>query len=180
LDEQEKAYLAGIVDGEGSIFVGKTYKRLNTMMVNVSNTDPRLHMWLKNHVGGSVTEEKRRFPNRRKVWLWQISSNKAADMLEQIFPYLVIKKDQAETAIAFQKLKQNANRRGGNGKLSHEEYQWRLDLYQKLKDLKTVQWAATTERGGIKFLDEATVCTAPKDAERTEMILRQAKFKFIN
>jgi hypothetical protein len=179
MDEQEKAYLAGIVDGEGSIFVGKTHKRLNTMVVNVSNTDPRLHVWLKIHAGGHVTEDKRKYPNRRKIWLWQIGSNKAADMLEEILPYLVIKKDQAETAIAFHRLKQNANRRGGHRIVNDEEYKWRLDLYQKLKDLKIVQWAATTERGDIK-LNEATVCSALKNAEGTEMIPRQANFEFVN
>jgi hypothetical protein len=109
------AYTAGIIDGEGciSIYLHRTItaKRQRNpfyqLHVSVSSTDEWLCQWLKMQYGGSVRLETRylRESQRSPCWKWALMSSQAGAFLEQILPYLQLKRPQAEIAIAFQKSK---------------------------------------------------------------------------
>jgi hypothetical protein len=62
--------------------------------------------WLYNMFGGSFTTRtnypSRQNNNRRPQWAWSIYSSDAQIFLEQILPYLQVKRQQAELAIEFQ------------------------------------------------------------------------------
>lgn len=115
LTETEKAYLAGIIDGEGNISIGITkWARKNVVYRNhylrlqVTNTDSALIKWL-GRLGGSTTVRKPR-PRAKVTYCWTKLCRQAAEVLEQIYPYLIIKKKQAETSLFFQ----SRRRRRGN------------------------------------------------------------------
>lgn len=92
----QKAWSAGIIDGEGCIHIGvrcgknrKGYR----LRVSVGNTDPRMITELQSIWGGTVnvnTKDKR--PNRKTSWNWVMTDSPAAKMLEEMLPYLVCKK----------------------------------------------------------------------------------------
>lgn len=104
MDETSAAYLAGIIDGEGHVAIAKRRpnKRsgekspgyLNTL--RVGSTDPRLLEWiLAKTKCGSIHQEKLR-PNCKPFYIWGVSSIEAERVLRIVYPYLVIKKEQAE------------------------------------------------------------------------------------
>ena len=106
--EAEWSYLAGIVDGEGSIYIRSQRDRwlLGYPVLNISNTNPRLMEWIKSRFGGSLAAIKPSASTFRKRVLLHLSwtGKRMEPVLEGILPYLIIKRDQAELALAARKL----------------------------------------------------------------------------
>jgi len=98
------SYLAGIIDGEGSIGIHNENGKPKGMRLTVGNTDPRLIIWLKETFGGSSYPDRHRKANWKESWKWTISTQQAAALLEQVLPWLRLKREQAEIGIAFQRL----------------------------------------------------------------------------
>ena len=107
LDNLELAYIAGIVDGEGSISIVRRHRFTHqdpsfALLVSVSITDEWVIHYLHSTFGGSVSLQKRNIVSRRPVWSWTIRHKQAGELLKAIYPFLHIKKAQAEIAIRFQ------------------------------------------------------------------------------
>ena len=106
----ELAYTAGIIDGEGCIMI-HTQSRPNTSRVGyqakvfVGNTSEELTRWLARTYGGKAYFEANKNPKRKDIWRWVITGNKVLTFLELIYPYLKLKKAQAELVINFQKVR---------------------------------------------------------------------------
>ena len=101
MNDIEKAYLAGLVDGEGSIGLYlKNHRTDFSLRLAVYNTDDTLMAWLQIHIGGLVHKVGRRHnPKHRQEYCWYLSSTSACETLKLILPYLVIKRAKAEIAI---------------------------------------------------------------------------------
>jgi len=89
------------VDGDGSIFIRKhsnvSYVRYD-MTLAITNTDYTLIKWLLDNFSGSVVSRN----NRRREWyIWRLVNQRAFDLIQKIYPYLVSKKRQAEIAMEF-------------------------------------------------------------------------------
>ncbi len=104
----EIAYLAGIIDGEGSVYIGnfscnpKTGSKYYQTNIEVSNTDKNLIDWLSNIFGGRIylyTHKQTPKNSRRTVYRWTISGERVTHVCELIFPYVVAKKRQVEIMI---------------------------------------------------------------------------------
>lgn len=105
------ARLAAYIDGEGCISIkmnrGGVARRQKRpalyVSVCITNTDPRLTNWLAITFGGSSHTEDRRDlnPNWSKCSRWDIASAHARWILQGCLPFFVLKKDQAEIALAF-------------------------------------------------------------------------------
>jgi len=103
------AYLAGIIDGEGCIFLSSR----NVVEVSVSNTSLWLCNYLKFVFTGSVIKVKEDARgNRQQLYHWSVKCQRAHLCLKLLLPYLRIKKPQAELAI--QVLRGQMGRRGKN------------------------------------------------------------------
>lgn len=134
LTETEKAYLAGLVDGEGSFSLRK-YKLKNgksnySIRVQISNTDKRLADWIKERLPGHMYSYKPKPShtgnNRRTLWTWAMNGDvKPRIFLREIYPYLIIKKDQAELL------------RDGYRHLSDKE---KDIIVEKLKQMKKIEF----------------------------------------
>ena len=109
LTKDQLGYIAGVIDGEGSISIIKASTKYNfsyQLRLIVTNTDYRMMKWLKDTIGyGSIYERKRgQFkPHWSNVYTYAITATKAKNLLVLIYPYLVIKKEQADIAIEFTK-----------------------------------------------------------------------------
>ncbi len=138
----DKAWTAGIIDGEGSIQISKmsswTSKEHYTMRVAVTNTDIRMLEKLKELWGGTVNLRKLDRWHKRKTWEWCISCRKALFLLEKIYLYLVTKQKQAEIAIKLQT--HIVNRIGmvscRQPYLTNMEKAIRCRMYYRIKELK--------------------------------------------
>jgi len=103
------AYVAGIIDGEGSIGLHKNTQKKNpsyTVTVYVGNTNEWLIQFLKMQFGGYITTSSQPNPRAKPIWRWEIRARKAYKFLELILPYLQMKRPQAELAIEFQARRQ--------------------------------------------------------------------------
>jgi len=107
-------YTAGIIDGEGSIYIRTiTAGHKDTALaVFVTNTEEWLCQWLKMQYGGTVHIMN---VGKKEHWKtgyrWWITSNKALEFLKLVLPYLNLKRPQAELAINYQENRKLKGRR---------------------------------------------------------------------
>lgn len=95
MNETEKAYLAGIIDGEGSIMLTKLHKnQYHSPCVSIASTDLELLEWIKDKVGnGTITRKKNYNKIRHKdSFTYTLVYDAAIDFLIAIQTYLVIEK----------------------------------------------------------------------------------------
>ena len=144
--EIDWARLAAYIDGEGciSLLYGNfrnrsgTSKKYLAVRVAIANTDARLLIWLRETFGGCIQccESNRRSRTGRVVFTWTQGSAKAIRLLTECLPYFVIKKDQAELAIAFHELMPRRGQRH-----NPEMIITALSLKNQLSGLKRKAWA---------------------------------------
>jgi len=113
LTETEVIYLAGLLDGEGCISIDRSGDKrspgrvYHSLRVTITNTDPRLIAWLKEKLDTSAsmtTSAANLRLGRRPVFQVGVRSRKAATLLSRVRPYLIVKAEQADVALAFQQL----------------------------------------------------------------------------
>lgn len=86
LSERQAAYIAGLVDGEGSITRNRGCARFSLGLTS----EPAIR-WLAQVTGGSFREVKVG-PNRKRFWVWTLSKERAvAALYKRLSPYLLIK-----------------------------------------------------------------------------------------
>lgn len=109
-DKWKLAYLAGLIDGEGSVFLRHGWTRRRILpMVRVSNTDPKMIRWIHENFGGTErhvmkpTEKERRTGKRKKpLYRWETDSILACKaLLDAVLPFLITKKQNGEKVLAF-------------------------------------------------------------------------------
>ena len=106
------AYTAGIMDGEGCIYIYKEKNNIYEMRVSVGSTDEWLPMWLKLVYGGTARLKRPASDNWSALWEWCIRTKEAMLFLNLILPYLHLKRPQAEIAIRFESRKKRVGRAG--------------------------------------------------------------------
>ena len=130
IPETEKAYLAGILDGEGCIVIdqmereiadgsSKLYHRLR---VTITNTDYTLITWASNkfpkaHL--SLSNRIKARPHHRDVFTLVWSGYRAVPLLTNLLPYMIIKKRQAELALDFLETVDSLHSQKGSMKKGH-------------------------------------------------------------
>ena len=97
MNEVEKAYITGIVDGEGSIGLWRHHKNeTHTPNVTVANNDLKLLHWIQSRVGGTIVSKKKRQAHHHDSYAWSIRQDRAIRFLNDIKCYLITKRRQAE------------------------------------------------------------------------------------
>lgn len=130
--EPERAYLAGIIDGEGCISACQSTGRGFTLYVDVTNTDRRLIDWVAARWPGSTYTTDRSRRGQKDVHRWMAQNAiRVALVLEAALPYLVIKREQAEIALTLAGMRRNPGRAGYT---AGERARMR-ELYDRLRDL---------------------------------------------
>lgn len=139
MTEPEKAWVAGILDGEGSIVFQRQVQLSGgySPRVKVINTDPRMLVRLKEITGVGYIYENKVVGNRKRAWTWIAACEAALNILEAIRPYLVVKGEQADIAMAFRQAKRSRSRahKAENAR-KLEQQEW---LDRRLKALKHEQ-----------------------------------------
>jgi len=133
--DEELAYLAGIIDGEGCVSIAKNTRRgrnYYSLRINVSNNSIDLMQWLEDTFGDVVRTSYHRWYDRRDLYDWTASGNQAQVLLELVLPFLIIKKDQAKLALTL-----TIAPYGGSSRWSYtaEEEHYRGIAYELMKSL---------------------------------------------
>jgi hypothetical protein len=135
-------YAAGLFDGEGSaVLTNRKIKnrrdaehpyRAVVVYASVANTYLPVLAWIKERWGGTISATARtRAGDRRLCFIWNTSSKNAGVFLSDIAPFVRIKRDQVENALAFQATK----RLRGSKRLSDAEWQTALDFLHHQRGL---------------------------------------------
>lgn len=137
------AYLAGIIDGEGSISAGSyAFTKVGTPQfttyLSVTSTDKVLVEWLSENFGGKFHAYKKSqiaHNSTRLPYRWQITGNRLLDICNQVLPFMVIKGKQIEIMIkmrnTFNKRSYMNTRRGAI--LSSDLIEYRFALVKELR-----------------------------------------------
>lgn len=114
--ETQIAYLAGIMDGEGTFFIGdysgnrKNGDKHFQVVIKITSTDKCLIDWVLNIFGGTYAfykASKVSKKSRRDVHIWQATGDRLQHICELMIPYLIIKKKQAEILVEMRKTYKN-------------------------------------------------------------------------
>ena len=111
--EVDRAWLAAMIDGEGSLFIQKrnagsesepgSIRKSDTFSpgLSVSNTDPLIVERCREITGvGSIMHRESRREGHRVVHDWRIMANQAREIIREVYPYLVAKRQQARILIS--------------------------------------------------------------------------------
>jgi len=97
----EAAYMAGLMDGEGTFFIGNYGNSGNGFfqtVLKITSTDRCMIDWACNTFGGWISEytPKQLAKNcRSAVFTWACTGDRLTHICEIMLPYLVPKKNQA-------------------------------------------------------------------------------------
>jgi len=90
LSESEAAYIAGIVEGEGTITLTRMHRSQNRRpVISISSTELPLLLYVRSVIGaGRITSKLRARDHHSPSFAYVIYSRKALTLLVQISPYL--------------------------------------------------------------------------------------------
>ena len=136
LSETDKAYLAGLIDGEGCIHLQRNQSKKSpnynyTATMFVGNTNAVIIDICKELNLGYIDYRKQINIKHKKAFVWRLTSNPCRALLPLILPYLRIKKQQSELLLEYLNLVAKANVRS-----FRSEYLKKVDeIYCKIKAL---------------------------------------------
>lgn len=101
LTPAEAAYIAGLIDGEGTISLSKKHRLDNRQLViSISSTERALLNYVQEVVGaGCITNKRTVKPDHTPSFTYAISNRQALNLLRQIAPYLKSYKADRATLI---------------------------------------------------------------------------------
>lgn len=132
------AYMAGILDGEGSIAIEKMSpcKARNyhyfTPRMCIINTSKTLMEWLVNTFGGKY-DARKKVEGHRTCYRWHIFGEELEKVTRAVLKYMKIKKDLAQLVLEFRDTVQTAKQR-----VPEEIRNKREALYKRSRERNTV------------------------------------------
>lgn len=113
-NEHDLSYLAGIIDGEGTIGItelkprykpgDRKQRRKSTShkpYVAVVMCDETIPTWIKGNFGGYLYNYPGRKATHKSTWRWCMNNRPAAEFCSIVRPYLKLKKPQADLVVQF-------------------------------------------------------------------------------
>lgn len=128
---EQKAYLAGIIDGEGSISLVKLNRNKNhSPMISIASADKELLEWVQQITGcGRIIAKKNYRPGVHKnTFAINITYYDALRVLQDIEPYLVIERKRKRAKHILENYLSVTPR---NGKYSSEMLQRKKEFYRE-------------------------------------------------
>lgn len=110
--EIERAYLAGLIDGDGCITLRDPVN--GYWAIKISMTDKEIIDWLFANVGGTVTSflHKNR---KRRMYLWQLSAHAdVRQFLIAVAPHLKVHAKQGKAQAALAGIEAKTRKKAGN------------------------------------------------------------------
>lgn len=104
-DPEEKemmAYVAGLIDGDGSIGMKIGPRGKLTPLIQFHNSNKQSCVFLKNLFDGCVSCDKPKKNENKIIWKWTIQGEKTSKMfLDKVADFLILKKDSAHNLLEF-------------------------------------------------------------------------------
>lgn len=136
MTDLEKAYIAGIIDGEGSIMLQRFhYNEYPSPCISIASTTHELLDWIKSVIGKGVIKQKKNYNNskHKDCYSYILKYNDAIKLLEDIYPYLIIHSKRKRAELILNKYKVLTPR---NGRYTEELLKAKSDFYNEFISIK--------------------------------------------
>lgn len=103
LTVQEAAWLAGYIDGDGSVCLNKSTQATRRPILIIDSCDSEILRYVISIAGGSLVAKKKYKDHHRQTWTWRLTGAKQViNLLAQLTPYLRcdFKRMRAEMLVA--------------------------------------------------------------------------------
>lgn len=100
LTEAERGYIAGMLDGEGSVLLG-VFDWSMTVRLHIYNTNIESLEWIKAKLGGYISPTWLGSVRRKPCYRWTATALRSRAVLLAIQPFLIIKRRHAELVSIF-------------------------------------------------------------------------------
>ena len=134
--ETEKAYIAGIIDGEGSIMLQKFHSNeFPAPCVSIASTSLELLKWIKETIKkGTIITKKNYNPEVHKdCYSYVLRRNDAIYLIKEIYPYLIIDAKRKRAELILRNYKALTPR---NGRYSIEMLEAKENFYNEFIAIK--------------------------------------------
>ena len=142
------AYVAGLIDGEGTIALGYKHKTSLYRFPNVSvpSCSPELLTALKQQFGGYISDKRRSKAHHTPSQVWRIDGDRALLLLKNVLPYLREPEKRRRAELLIDNYKRLTPR---NGKYTDEQRLEKLEFEHLFFEGSTshrqtarIRWAA--------------------------------------
>lgn len=120
-------YAAGFFDGEGCVNCSSNrnnfFVRILVVNTNLDVLKAFQEVW-----GGDINANYKSKSHWKQAYTWRLQHKAATNFLEEILPFLIVKKQQAIAAIAF-----NEMRPGQGNKWTEQSKTQAIDLLNKIR-----------------------------------------------
>ncbi|OGR83977.1 MAG: hypothetical protein A2901_02465 [Elusimicrobia bacterium RIFCSPLOWO2_01_FULL_54_10] len=137
MTKTERAYLAGLIDGEGTITLTRNSKSQHPQpQVSIANNNLRILKWVRSKMGmGSLLTKMPKKATHNVAYTWQVNrAGGSFKVLRAVYPYLRVKKRQA--AIILNEYPRVTPR---NGKYDPKTLAQKFRLVRKIQSLNSRQ-----------------------------------------
>lgn len=130
-------YVAGIIDGEGTITLTAKWSRgtktaFRVPVVSVSSTTLAILEFLQARFGGHISKHKVYQDHHKQSWSWKVCYDGAINMCDTIYPLLLEPEKQRRAKMIALEYKNYTKR---NGKYTADEERARLEWQDKFFDV---------------------------------------------
>lgn len=132
------AYLAGLFDAEGSILIEKKAPQWNNksvryiLTVTLTNTRAELVRIAYTRYGGKIVGPIYQAQNQRPFYRWSLAGSLARKFLEEIEPYVIVKRERLKLACELQDRIENYHHKP----IAVEEINAREEIFQRFRNSK--------------------------------------------
>lgn len=159
ISDVDAAWAAGFLDGEGYFTIErKRQSRSMNIRITAAQIDATPLLKLQDLFGGHVVVGAEAKGNWNKSYVWAVASFKAANVIEIIQDYLVVKEHVASLLLSFQELLHIHPTRGHGNSVTDQEYAMRLIFLDRVKVLNSNGRKAIGDT--IKDIDSSGVVAA--------------------
>jgi hypothetical protein len=107
MNPMDAAYLAGLLDGEGTIGARPRANGYTNLELGICMTTPAPLYWAKEVTGfGEVYYRPEHRENRRDAWFWKVGRcDEIASVLREVRPYMKVKQAEASAFLILANLR---------------------------------------------------------------------------
>lgn len=126
LTELQKGYIAGIIDGEGSICLTQNHPNEHrSPSITVTSTTKEMLFFLQELCGGHISIVKKAEGHHKQAWHWSLKGNASIELMTEIYSYLLVPEKYYRAKLIVQEYKKVTPR---NGRYSEEALKKKLDF----------------------------------------------------
>ena len=106
INKTNLSYLAGYIDGDGCFYIGKVTNKKRTahkfpQCIAITSVNKEVLAWCKQLFGGSISTNYNVPKNNKPLHVYILRKLKVVPLIEEIYPYLVEKREEAQVFLDF-------------------------------------------------------------------------------